>query len=235
MRPANARAFDTQPGVYIMNRAVLVLASLSVPLAGLAAPAVAAVSDPAGDFLPTYVGPQGGDLDVLSINVRLQGPSLVLSATHAANIGTTAGAFYVWGIDRGLGTARFVAGSPSVGAGVLFDSVLILRPNGTGNFVDLLNAANNFALAVGAISIDGATIVGTVPIASIPSTGFSVADYGFNLWPRAPGAGNSFISDFAPDASTVKGVVPEPATWALMIAGFGLVGGALRRKAVAAN
>ncbi len=26
------------------------------------------------------------------------------------------------------------------------------------------------------------------------------------------------------------GAVPEPATWALMIAGFGLVGGAMRRK-----
>jgi hypothetical protein len=211
-----------------MNRAAIFLASLIVPFAGLASPAIASISDPAGDFLPTYVGPQGGDLDVLSIDVRLNGPNLVLSARLAANIGTTAGALYVWGIDRGQGTARFVGGSPSVGAGVLFDSVLVLLPNGTGNFVDLLNGANSFGLAVGAVSIDGPTIVGTVPIASIPSTGFSVANYGFNLWPRVPGAGNAFISDFAPDASTVRAVVPEPAAWALMIVGFGLVGSALR-------
>nr|WP_255696986.1 PEPxxWA-CTERM sorting domain-containing protein [Sandaracinobacteroides sayramensis] len=31
----------------------------------------------------------------------------------------------------------------------------------------------------------------------------------------------------------IGGVVPEPATWAMMIAGFGLVGGALRRRRVA--
>jgi hypothetical protein len=32
----------------------------------------------------------------------------------------------------------------------------------------------------------------------------------------------------------VGGVIPEPATWAMMIAGFGLVGGALRRRRTAA-
>jgi len=29
----------------------------------------------------------------------------------------------------------------------------------------------------------------------------------------------------------ISGAVPEPAAWTLMIAGFGLVGGALRRRA----
>jgi len=33
---------------------------------------------------------------------------------------------------------------------------------------------------------------------------------------------------------TAPGAVPEPATWALMIAGFGLVGAALRRRPVLA-
>ncbi|WEK41727.1 MAG: PEPxxWA-CTERM sorting domain-containing protein [Candidatus Sphingomonas colombiensis] len=32
--------------------------------------------------------------------------------------------------------------------------------------------------------------------------------------------------------SAVAGAVPEPATWAMMIAGFGLVGAAMRRRAV---
>jgi len=31
-------------------------------------------------------------------------------------------------------------------------------------------------------------------------------------------------------SATVTGAVPEPATWAMMIAGFGLVGGAMRRR-----
>jgi hypothetical protein len=34
---------------------------------------------------------------------------------------------------------------------------------------------------------------------------------------------------------TVSNAVPEPATWAMMIAGFGLVGGAMRRRKVAVS
>jgi hypothetical protein len=31
----------------------------------------------------------------------------------------------------------------------------------------------------------------------------------------------------------MTGSVPEPASWAMMIAGFGLIGGAMRRRAAA--
>ena len=33
--------------------------------------------------------------------------------------------------------------------------------------------------------------------------------------------------------TTPTGAVPEPASWAMMVAGFGLVGGALRRRSMA--
>jgi hypothetical protein len=192
--------------------------------------AMATTTDPLGDFLPTYTGPQGGDLDVLSIGVRRSAATFTFSSTQAADVGTTAGGFYVWGINRGQGTARFGA----LASGVLFDAVLLLRPNGTGNFNDLLNAANSFALPAGAVTISGATITGVVSIASIPSTGFAAADYKFNLWPRGPGAGNAAISDFAPNNSSVASFVPEPASWAMLIAGFGLTGAMLRRRRLAA-
>ena len=46
---------------------------------------------------------------------------------------------------------------------------------------------------------------------------------------RAPSAdGNSIYADNI--TFTLGGAVPEPATWAMMIAGFGLVGGAMRRR-----
>ncbi|MBS0331409.1 MAG: PEPxxWA-CTERM sorting domain-containing protein [Proteobacteria bacterium] len=53
------------------------------------------------------------------------------------------------------------------------------------------------------------------------------------------GAGESFVQlAAAPADSNFKGVsfapVPEPAAWALMIGGFGLVGAAVRRRRVAA-
>lgn len=203
-------------------------------LAGLLGTAAAATPtiDPAGDFLATYTGPQAGDLDVRSIDVLRNSTDFMLNANLGAAIGTTAGAFYVWGIDRGQGTARFGALAP----GVLFDSVLIIRPGGVSAFADLLNNANSFNLALGAVSFNGGLLSVVVPIASLPSTGFAPADYRFNLWPRATGpAGIAAISDFAPDNGTVAAGVPEPASWALLIGGFGVVGTALRRRRFASG
>jgi hypothetical protein len=71
-----------------------------------------------------------------------------------------------------------------------------------------------------------------IPLADLPSNGFTAAQYRYNLWPRdgLNTADNGQIADFAPDASSFTASVPEPAAWALMIAGFGLVGAALRRR-----
>lgn len=70
-----------------------------------------------------------------------------------------------------------------------------------------------------------------VPLALLPSTGFGPTQYGFNLWPRN-GVGNvNQITDFAPENATVSiGAVPEPATWLMMLVGFGGVGFSLRRR-----
>ncbi|MFN7177077.1 MAG: PEPxxWA-CTERM sorting domain-containing protein, partial [Thermaurantiacus sp.] len=81
-----------------------------------------------------------------------------------------------------------------------------------------------------------------------------------NNWPASPYTVFSFDGLIASGASTVLsftfrnnpnyfllddvrltvvdgggggGVIPEPATWAMLIAGFGLVGGALRRRRTA--
>ena len=40
----------------------------------------------------------------------------------------------------------------------------------------------------------------------------------------------AFIDDFRLGAPAATGAVPEPATWAMMLVGFGAVGGALRRR-----
>lgn len=200
-------------------------------VAGLAAAPVAAVTDAAGDFLATYAGPPGGDLDVLSASVHFDGTGFLLSSTQNAAIGTTAGGFYVWGINRGAGTARFVAGTPSIGAGVLFDAVAVLRQDLSLTVTTLpaIGAPTTTTFA-NAVTISGNTISALVPLSLLGSTGFGPRQYGFNLWPRSPGAGNTFIADFAPDASTFAASVPEPASWALMIGGFGAVGSAMRRR-----
>ena len=209
--------------------------SLAVAAAGSAAtalaaplPALAAIIDPLGDFLSVYTGPRSGDLDVTAVDAVLSGPNgVVLVGTHAAPIGTTPGAAYVWGIDRGAGIEPFPTLDPPTGQGVTFDAVAVLFPNGTGFVLDLVLGGAPQALDPSGIAISGATIGVGLSRSLLPSQGLAFADYRYNLWPRfAPGgvdpADNTQISDFAPDASTfvARVAVPEPAGLALLATGM---------------
>lgn len=192
--------------------------------------AQAAITDPTNDFLGTYTGPHNPDLDVVSVNGLYDATTVTLTGVMAGPIGTTPTGLYVWGVDRGAGTARFVGGTPSTGAGVLFDTVIVLNQNLTGSVTRLIEGTNS-ALAPGAVSIFGNTITVVVPLAFLPTQGFAVPDYGYNLWPRSGAGTAAVISDFAPDASTFKAAAaPEPGTWAMLIVGFGALGLAMRRQ-----
>jgi hypothetical protein len=132
------------------------------------------------------------------------------------------------------GTEPFPELDPPTGEGVIFDSVVVLLADATGFFLDLTVPGGPQFLAPGAIQIDGGTIRVTLSETMLVSRGFAFEDYGYNLWPRfAPGgvnpADNTQVSDFAPDASTFKARVPEPAAIGLL--GLGLLGLGLRRRA----
>jgi hypothetical protein len=210
--------------------------SLAAILAIAIAAPVAAVTrtDAANDYLPTYTGVKNGDLDVLNFSAIRAGSGVVLSSTQNGAVGTTAGGIYVWGVNRGAGTAGF---GVSLGLDkVLFDAVVVLLPNGTGRVVTFGASTVVTALAAGAVTVSGNTITGTVPYALLPSSGFTTGRYGYNLWPRIGGGTVANIADFAPNNATItSGAVPEPASWALMVAGFGLVGIARRRATLAAS
>ena len=215
-----------QPALRAARNIVVVLAFAVIPLSVAPAQTI----DAAGDFLPTYTGPRNpianGDMDILRAQVFFDGRNFLFTSTSAGNISSTPGAFFVWGMNRGAGTARFSTLAP----GVLFDWVLSITPGGAISTRDLISGVST-TIDASSVTISGANITALIPATLLPSQGFSLADFTANLWPRVPG-GLEGISDFAPDNSNMRvTVTPEPATFALMATGmFGLLAARRRRR-----
>ena len=205
-------------------RHVACVLSLAAGLAASPAKAVP-ISDPQGDFLKTYTGPQNPDLDVRSTGANFVGGQYIFDGTFYGSIGGTAGGVYVFGVDRGQGTPRFA----SIGSAVVFDSVVIVNPFGVSSVRDFINNTSA-TLASGAVTFAGASLEVTVPGALLPSTGYATDQYTYNLWPRNGLTNVNQISDFAPDNSNLAIDAPEPASIAILGVGLLAVTG-LRRRA----
>ncbi|MEO5492464.1 MAG: PEPxxWA-CTERM sorting domain-containing protein [Sphingomonas sp.] len=204
-------------------RKTILAASWLLPFALAATPSHAAtVMDATGDFLPTYVGPLLADLDVTSFSVNYNSGTSIftLGATFAGAIDPSTVGFYIFGVNTGTGTARPFA---ALGQGnVIFNQAITIRKDGTGQIgATVLSPAD--------ISIAGNILTFKIAASLMPSTGFNPENYGFNLWPRIGTGNNNQITDFAPENATLA-AAPEPATWAMMIIGFGGIGGVLRTR-----
>jgi hypothetical protein len=191
-------------------------------------PVIAGPLGPSSGFLPTYSGPQNGDLDVTFAEAFVRQSSFEFDATFSDAVGTTLGVFYVWGVDRGTNLAPFGAFRP----GVLFDAVVISEPSTNTNFVlDLLT--NQLTLLTGSqVQINGDSLRLTVPIALLPSTGFAFKDYLVDLWPRfgLNPLDNTQIAEFIPSENSGPVTVPEASTISLLGGGLVLAAFFLRRR-----
>ena len=201
----------------------LVLGVAAMALATAAQAQTNSVSDPTGDFIPSYTGPHQADLDVTSLSVSYNASTMnfLIQSTFAGAIDATLPGFYVIGVNTGTGTTPFGAiGEPNV----LFNQAIIIQKNATG-------AIGANPLAAGSVTIGGNALSVMVPLSMLTSTGFDPMHYGFNIWPRSGTVGGlATIADFAPDNATLAANVPEPAAWSLMLGGFGMIGATLRRR-----
>lgn len=208
--------------------------AFAVAAAGLGIGTAHAATDPLGDFLATYTGAQSGDLDIGEVSARFDGSNFQLSATMDGAIGSSPGSLFVWGINRGAGIARLnLLSTPALDPAVRWDSLAVLLPDGTLRVVTFPAAgAPTITPIAGGAVVSGNTISASVPFALLPSRGYDPSRYTFQLWSRlrvnpAADGFNSEIADFGP---RVFAAIPEPASWALMIAGFGAIGFAGRRR-----
>jgi hypothetical protein len=161
------------------------------------------IADPAGDFLATYTGPQDPGLDVVGHEVTLIGDRLIVFGRMNGPIAPTQalGGLYLFGVDRGRGTARFQGGTPPIGPNVLWDLIVRINPNGTG-LVNNQLAGVTTPLNPADITIDGNEFTASVPLSLLlPAATRPPAAWTYNLWPRnaiVPGR-NENVSDLAPD------------------------------------
>jgi hypothetical protein len=207
-----------------MKKAYRFAALAAALLSSVNAAHAVTVADPTGDFLPSFVGPNDADLDVTSFSVTFNSVTNIftLGAVFAGVINPANAGRYVFGVNTGTGVlAPFAAiGQPLV----TFNQAVVINKDGTGN-------VGATALPVSDIVVVGNQLTAKVSLALLPSTGYTPVQYGWNLWPRNAVAGNTGISDFAPNNALLAiSPVPESGTWAMMIFGFAAAGVALRQR-----
>lgn len=164
--------------------------------------------DPRGDILPTYTGVPLPGMDVVAHKVTIDGDRMVFYGKMAGPVEPTQqiGGLYLFGVDRGRGTARFLgpASPPVIGPNVLWDSIVRVNPDGTGLFNNILTGVIT-PLDPADIRIDGNHFTASVPLSlMLPGATVPPEQWTYNLWPRNGIGRNVQVSDLAPDDGNAR-------------------------------
>lgn len=164
----------------------------------------------------------GIDIQSLTFYTALSPASTARSGTFVIYLTTIAANTNIAGFDTNTTQAWLDSSFNEVFNGelpTLVDNKLVLNLTQSFNYDpaagDLLLTVREFSLSNGSAFFD-VTTGGTVT-----NSRFSAYPYNWN---------QGLVTGF----NEATGAVPEPATWAMMIAGFGLVGASLRRRKASA-
>jgi hypothetical protein len=175
----------------------------------------AVISDPVGDFLPSYTGARAPGLDVVAHEVVVLEDRIVFYGKMAGSVADTqsVGGLYLFGVDRGSGTPRFLNTPnfpPAIGPNVVWDAIVRVNPNGTGGYNDALTQTPA-PLDPANIHINGDEFTVSVPLSMmLPNSTKPPQEWTYNLWPRNGIGSNLQVSDLAPDDgnSPVQTIAP---------------------------
>jgi hypothetical protein len=192
---------------------VLALACLSIVVAGCTGSSTNAIpsngagfrfTESAGTFYKDYTGPQRPALSAIGADGIFSpgAQTITLVAKMAGPVFAGGPNFYVWGFDRG-GASTGAAPFPDE-PNVKFNAVVVVTAdpaNGSAltGVINLLDGSTPQTIAPVLSAAD--TIQVTFPASMLPSTGFTPAQFVWNLWPRngLGGTPAAQIASFIPD------------------------------------
>jgi len=179
-------------------------------------------------------GTSSAGLSGPNLGVQFNGDVLLLCLNTAdvSCSNTSKGGLGVAGSDKGA--IFFLSGNPIMNVAAGFDtgfSGVFSAPFTPGTTVKVwsdVNAGGSLlaSLTLGTTTAGGCNIGGQY----CPFENFSLAFAGIGKSVQFGGTLNQQVFDDLTFGSTTPGGVPEPASWAMLIAGFGLVGATQRRR-----
>ena len=161
------------------------------------------------------------------------------SAATIVNVGALPPANPYFYLTSGTPTSPIITanfGATISGAGTTFDDIFefTIPQNGMGSgslstsFSSPLNE-----LTISGVMVDGVsrTLVSSSGGQSVTATGIPILNGVMNtIEVKGVTSSTNVNATYSGTATFARAAVPEPASWALMIGGFGLIGAAMRRR-----